>query len=77
MTTRNKAYTLANRAINHPALLDQLDDDTMIKFAISVSRYDVDKAFQLMDLKYPTVKPARMIEFWRAVGILAPEEDYS
>jgi len=77
MTTKDKAYTLANRAINHPALLDQLDDDTMIKFAIGVSRYDVDKAFQLMKLKYPTVVPALMIKFWTAVGILTPEEDYS
>jgi hypothetical protein len=76
MTTRDKAYTLANKAINNPTLLNKLDDDTMIKFAIGVSRYDIHKAFQLMDLKYPTVKPARMIEFWRAVGILTPEENY-
>jgi len=72
-----KAHALADRAIANPTLLNQLDDDTMIKFAIGVSKYDVDKAMQLMDLKYPDVKPSNMIRFWEAVGILIPAEDFS
>ena len=48
----NKAHELADQAIAKPALLNQLNDDTMIKFAIGVARYSKDKAHKLIDLKY-------------------------
>ncbi len=73
----NKANVLADKAINNPSLLDQLDDDSMIKFAIGVSKYNKDKAFKLMDLKYPDVKPCNMILFWQAVGILQKPDDFA
>ena len=72
-----KAHSLADRAIANPSLLKVLDDDQMIKFAIGVHKYAPEKAHKLMDLKYPIVKPANMVLFWEAVGILAPQEDFS
>lgn len=72
-----KANNLADRAIQNPLLLNELDDDTMIKFAIGVSKYAKDKAIKLMDLKYPNVKPYNMCLFWEAVSLLQPSEDLS
>lgn len=71
-----KANRLADKAINNPILLNQLDDDTMIKFAIGVSKYSKEKAIKLMDLKYPEIKPSNMVLFWEAIGILIPSESY-
>lgn len=67
-----KGNSLADRAIENPSLLKQLNDDTMIKFAICVSKHDKDKAMKLMDLKYPDAKPLGTHLFWEAVGLLMP-----
>jgi hypothetical protein len=73
----NKAHELADQAIAKPALLNQLNDDTMIKFAIGVARYSKDKAHKLIDLKYPNAKPTNIIQFWEAIGIIIKLEDYA
>lgn len=65
-----KANKLADKCISNPSLLKELDDDTMIKFAIKVSEANKEKAVKMMDLKYPEVKPYNMVLFWEAVGII-------
>lgn len=74
---RVKANTLADKAISNPSLLNQLDDDNMIKFAIGVSKYNKDKAVKLIDLRYPNVVPHNIVLFWQAVGILQKPDDFA
>lgn len=76
MYQEDQAHYLADKAIANPSLLNELDDDKMIKFAIAISKYSKEKANNLMDLKYPDVKPSNMVLFWQAIGIISKDLDY-
>jgi hypothetical protein len=65
-----KANELADKAINNPDLLVLMDDETMLKFAIGVALHNREKAIMLMNLKYPKSKPATIVTFWQAIGII-------
>ena len=65
-----KANELADKAINFPDLLVLIDDETMLKFAIGVALHNREKAIMLMNLKYPESKPATIVTFWQAIGII-------
>ena len=69
-----KANELADKAINFPDLLVLIDDETMLKFAIGVALHNREKAIKLMNLKYPESKPATILTFWQAIGIIEQPE---
>jgi hypothetical protein len=69
-----KANELADKAINNPDLLVLMDDETMLKFAIGVALHNREKAIKLMNLKYPESKPATILTFWQAIGIIEQPE---
>ena len=73
---REKAQELGNRAINNPRLLDQLDEDTLIKFVVCISKHDKSLASQVFDLRYDKISAQGKVLFWEAVGILTKQEEY-
>lgn len=75
--SQNTNTQLADKAIKNPSLLKKLNDKTMILFAIATAKYDEEKAKKLIELRYPDTKPANMVLFWEAVGILKPQPNYS
>lgn len=70
---KEKAQDLGNRAINNPRLLDQLDEDTFIKFVVCISKHDKSLASKVFDLKYDKISAQGKVLFWEAVGILTKE----
>jgi hypothetical protein len=76
MTTKETAFTLANRAINTPALLTQLNEETYLLFVIGVAKYHKELATKLENIR-PLVSPQNKILFWETVGIIVPIENYS
>lgn len=66
------AIILANRTIGNPKLLDQLNDDTFIKFVIGISNHSTELAHKVMDLR-ENVPAQNKILFWEAVGIIKSE----
>lgn len=73
---KDKAQELGNRAINNPSLLDQLDEDTFIKFVVCISKHDKSLASRVFDLKYDKISAQGKVLFWEAVGILTKQEEY-
>jgi len=73
---RDKAISLATRAINSPKLLEQLDNDIYETFILSVASFSINLAQQLDKLR-PITNPETKILFWEAVGILTNQEDYN
>jgi hypothetical protein len=73
---REKAQELGNRAINNPSLLDQLDEDTLIKFVVCISKHDKSLASKVFDLRYDKISAQGKVLFWEAVGILTKQEEY-
>lgn len=71
-----KALELGNRVINNPRLLEQLDEDTLIKFVVCIAKYNKSLASQVFDLRYNEVSAQGKVLFWEAVGILTKQEDY-
>lgn len=72
---KDKAQELGSRAINNPSLLDQLDEDTFIKFVVCISKHDKSLASKVFDLKYDKISAQGKVLFWEAVGILTKQED--
>ena len=68
---KDKAQELGNQAINNPSLLDQLDEDTFIKFVVCLSKHDKSLASKVFDLKYDKISAQGKVLFWEAVGIVA------
>ena len=68
-TQKEKAIELANRVINNPELLKQLNDEIFIKFVISLTNYSKPLAHKVFDLK-SDISSQNKILFWEAVGIL-------
>ena len=73
---KDKAYNLAIRAINKPTLLNTLTQDKYETFVLGVAMYHRDLAIKLDKIK-PIVDPSKRINFWKSVGILMNDEDYS
>lgn len=73
---KDKAQELGNRAISNPSLLDQLDEDTFIKFVVCISKHDKSLASRVFDLKYDKISAQGKVLFWEAVGILTKQEEY-
>ena len=73
---RNKAISLATRAINSPKLLEQLDNEIYETFILSLIPFSINLAQQL-DILRPVTNPETKILFWEAVGILTSQKDYS
>jgi len=73
---KDKAYNLAIRAINKPTLLNTLTQDKYETFVLGVAMYYRDLAIKLDEIK-PIVDPSKRIDFWKSVGILMNDEDYS
>ena len=76
MTGLEKAQKLGNQALANPSLLNQLDEDTFIKFVISISKYDKQLACKVFDLKSTDISAQNKILFWEAVDLLL-KVDYS
>lgn len=73
---KDKAYNLAIRAINKPTLLNTLTQGKYETFVLGVAMYHRDLAIKLDEIK-PIVDPSKKINFWKAVGIIMNDEDYS
>jgi hypothetical protein len=73
---RDKAISLATRAINNPELLEQLDNKTYETFILSVTPFNIDLAQQLDKIR-PITNSETKILFWEAAGILTNQKDYS
>lgn len=71
-----QAQKLGNQVLANPSLLNQLDEDTLIKFVISLSKYDKPLACKVFDLRSADISAQNKILFWEAVGLLL-EVDYS
>ena len=71
-----KTQELGNRALNNPSLLDQLDEDTFIKFVVCMSKHDKSLALRVFDLKYDKISAQGKVLFWEAVGMLTKPEEY-
>lgn len=70
MNQSEKAQKLGNQVLNNPELLNQLDEDTFLKFVISISKYDKPLAWNVFDLKVKGLSAQNKILFWEAVGIV-------
>ena len=70
MNQSEKAQKLGNQVLNNPELLNQLDEDTFLKFVISISKYDKPLAWNIFDLKVKELSAHNKILFWEAVGIV-------
>lgn len=78
MTQLEKANKLGNEALNNPKLLNLLDEDTFIKFVISISKYNKPLAWDIFDLKTSTLSSQSKVLFWQAVGLIFTDNaDYS
>tara|TARA_B100000497_G_scaffold120661_1_gene149367 strand:+ start:78 stop:311 length:234 start_codon:yes stop_codon:yes gene_type:complete len=73
---KDKAISLATRAINSPKLLEQLDSETYETFILSVTPFSINLAQQLNELR-PITNPETKLLFWEAAGILTSQKDYS
>tara|TARA_R110002126_G_scaffold34974_1_gene107971 strand:- start:588 stop:821 length:234 start_codon:yes stop_codon:yes gene_type:complete len=73
---RDKAISLATRAINSPKLLEQLDNEIYETFILSLIPFSINLAQQL-DILRPVTNPETKILFWEAAGILTSQKDYS
>lgn len=73
---KEKAFRLANKAIETPSLLNELDEETYLLFVIGVAKYHKDLAIKLEDIR-PLVHPQNKVLFWEAVGIILELEDYN
>ena len=73
---RDKAISLATRAINSPKLLEQLDNEIYETFILSVIPFSINLAQQL-DILRSVTNPETKILFWEAAGILTSQKDYS
>jgi hypothetical protein len=73
---KDKAISLAARAINSPKLLEQLDNEIYETFILSVIPFSINLAQQLDKLR-PITNPETKILFWEAAGILTSQKDYS
>jgi hypothetical protein len=71
-----KAFRLANKAIETPSLLNELDEETYLLFVVGVAKYHKDLAMKLEDIR-PLVHPQNKVLFWEAVGIILEMEDYN
>jgi hypothetical protein len=71
-----KAFRLANEAIETPSLLNKLDEETYLLFVVSVAKYHRDLAIRLEDIR-PLVHPQNKVLFWEAIGIILEMEDYN
>jgi len=71
---KEKAFRLANKAINNPTLLDMIGEESYVLFVLGVARYYRDLAVKLNDIR-PIINPTNKIKFWEAVGILISEQD--
>lgn len=71
-----KAFRLANKAIETPSLLNELDEETYLLFVVGVAKYHKDLAIKLENIR-PLVHPQNKVLFWEAVGIILELEDYS
>jgi hypothetical protein len=76
MNAKETAFTLANRAINTPTLLTQLNEETYLLFVIGVAKYHKELATKLENIR-PLVSPQNKILFWETVGIIVPMENYN
>ena len=76
MTGLEKAQKLGNQALANPSLLDQLDETTLIKFVIGISKYDKPLAHKVFDLKSANISAQNKILFWESVDLLL-KVDYS
>jgi hypothetical protein len=72
MNQLEKAHKLGNQALANPSLLDNLNEDTFLKFVISISKYDKPLAWNVFDLKVKEMSAQNKILFWEAVGIVFP-----
>jgi hypothetical protein len=70
MNQLEKAQKLGNQVLNNPKLLNQLDEDTFLKFVISISKYDKPLAWNVFDLKVNGLSAQNKILFWEAVGLV-------
>ena len=73
---KEKAFRLANKAIEIPSLLNELDEETYLLFVIGVAKYHKDLAIKLENIR-PLVHPQNKILFWEAVDIILELEDYN
>ena len=73
-TKRQVAIELANKVIANPSLLEQLNDDTFIKFVIALTNHSKELAYKVFDLR-PNIPSQNKVLFWEAVGILKLEGD--
>ena len=71
-----KAFRLANKAIETPSLLNELDEETYLLFVVGVAKYHKDLAVKLENIR-PLVHPQNKVLFWEAVGIILELEDYN
>jgi hypothetical protein len=71
-----QAQKLGNQVLADPSLLNQLDEDTFIKFVISLSKHDKPLAQKVFYLKSADISAQSKILFWEAVDLLL-EIDYS
>jgi hypothetical protein len=76
MNAKETAFTLANKAINTPTLLTQLNEETYLLFVIGVAKYHKELATKLENIR-PLVSPQNKILFWETVGIIVPMENYN
>jgi|TARA_B110000967_G_C18316632_1_gene285526 hypothetical protein len=74
--TKDNAFNLATRAIKKPSLLDELTEDTYVKFVIGVALYHKDLAVKLDEIR-SIGEPQNKILFWEAIGVLTTPEDFN
>jgi hypothetical protein len=73
---KDKAHNLAIRAINKPTLLNTLTQDKYETLVLGIAMYHRDLAIKL-DVIRPIVDPSKRISFWKSIGIIMGDEDYS
>jgi hypothetical protein len=71
-----KAFRLANKAIETPSLLNELDEETYLLFVVGVAKHHRDLAMRLENIR-PLVHPQNKVLFWEAIGIILEMEDYN
>ena len=73
---KNKAISLATRAINNPKLLEELNNSTYESFILGVIPFSIQLAQQLDKIR-PITNPKTKILFWEAAGSLTNQQDYN
>jgi hypothetical protein len=71
-----KAFRLANKAIETPSLLNELDEETYLLFVVGVAKPYRDLAMRLENIR-SLVHPQNKVLFWEAIGIILEMEDYN